>query len=94
MDPLPKVRITRPFISLRNRTPWNKKDKDLLYLLTIDEYNNLPFGTVLTSITNNTVTKTIHSQEHGHEDYIDLDTESGFISYGILESQIEYVAGA
>jgi hypothetical protein len=52
---------------------WN----DELWLFTPDEYKRLPNGTVLTSISGETVTKGV--------DYIDMDTRAGYLAYGIKD---------
>lgn len=51
--------------------PWNEE----LYLFTPDEFNQLPDGTVLTSIDGETSIKGI--------DDIDMDTRFGHIAYGV-----------
>jgi len=48
---------------------------DKLWLFTPEEYNRIPDGTVLTSISGERVTK--------GTDYIDMDTRFGHIAYGI-----------
>ena len=50
---------------------WNEN----LWLFTVDEYNQLPDGIVLTSIGGDTATKGV--------DYIDMDVRFGHIAYGI-----------
>ncbi len=49
---------------------------DALYLLTIEEYEQLPKGTILTSISGNNVIK--------GEGFFDYDTRAGYLAYGIM----------
>lgn len=48
-----------------------------LWLLTVDEFNNIPDGTELTCIDGEVVVK--------GRDEIDLDTRMGYIAYGIVD---------
>jgi hypothetical protein len=54
-----------------------KRWAENLWILTIDEYDNLPNGTELTCIDGEIAVK-------GRDD-IDLDTRFGYISYGIVD---------
>lgn len=73
--------ITRKKIT-HGRSYWSAKDPEKVYLLTVDELNSLPEGTVLSS--GFTTKKFIIGK-----DAIDNDTRGGFTAYGFLESQIE-----
>jgi len=50
---------------------------DNLWLLTTDEFNEIPDGTVLTCIDGTTATKGV--------DEIDMDTRLGYLAYGIVD---------
>lgn len=63
--------------------PWKLKDGTIINLLTSEEYNELPFGIELTSISGEKKIKTTKSKDDGDPDYIDLDTRAGRIAWGI-----------
>ena len=61
---------------------WKRQlHKENLWLLTEEEYNNLPDGTLLLSIKHEYVVK--------GEDYIDMDTRFGVIAYGFTPGMAE-----
>ena len=53
---------------------WTLNDGSKIYLVTLEEYNNLPNGTKLICIDGKKVTK--------GKNFIDNDTRFGFIAYG------------
>lgn len=54
---------------------WSKEGD--LWLLRVDEFNQLPDGTELVSIMNKTYIK--------GKDHIDMDTRSGYLAVGIVD---------
>lgn len=75
-----KMKMIEP-TSRRNGNKWAEGDPDPLWLLTPDELEQVPDGTILTCINGTKVTK--------GQDFIDGDTRYGLLAYGLLESQIE-----
>jgi hypothetical protein len=56
-------------------------DENDLWLLTEQEYNELPDGTVLECISGEIATK--------GKDYIDMDTRGGCIAYGLTPELVQ-----
>lgn len=64
----------------QTNSPWSSADADRLWLLTPDELKEVPDGTELTCINGEKVVL--------GRDYVDGDTRSGLVAYGLLESQV------
>lgn len=62
---------------------WDDKEPDILRLLTSDEYERVPDGALLVSISGKAKVK-------GTDD-IDMDTRGGCIAWGFRESQLAAV---
>lgn len=65
--------------SRTNNNPW-ANDDDPLWLLTMEEFDSLPDGTVVESIN--------HAFKTKGRDYIDQDTRFGIIAWGFRESVV------
>ncbi len=70
--------------SRENNNRWSDKQTDPLWLLTRDEFDMVPDGTVLVGISGQRKTKGVH--------YIDQDTRAGYIAWGLLDSQLPAVS--
>ena len=56
-------------------TPWSKEENPVLWLLTPEEFSQIPNETVMDCIDGTTVIK--------GKDYIDNDTRGGHLAFGI-----------
>ena len=60
---------------------WSDEGEDRLWLLTEEEFKEVPNGTVLISINNEPTVK--------GKDYIDNDTRFGVLAYGLTPTMAE-----
>lgn len=60
---------------------WSDEGDEVLWLLTQEEFDEVPDGTVLLSINDETMVK--------GKDYIDDDTRFGVIAYGLTPAMAE-----
>lgn len=64
----------------QHKNAWDSADDDPLWLLTVEELDEIPYGAVLHDIAGKTYIN--------GTDYIDRDTRFGVTAYGIRESEI------
>jgi hypothetical protein len=76
--PLPEYKFNPKSRQCHN--PWCWDDKDLLWLLTLDEFKLLPIGTDIEDICGQKIKTT--------SDWKDDETRYGYMAYGIKESKL------